>query len=238
MSRYELAARIVPNGLILDVGCGDCLGTRRLLSESRELFGLDKELRGSRASRHAIGAAIGDACYLPFSDQAIDAIVSFETLEHVSEPKRFVVEGCRILKDDGLFLISTPNARASERGSRGRKGRQPGNPFHLHSFDVEQLSALLSPYFSKVEILGQVTTKRYGPSPFWTPAAFLSRTPTARIRICLWKLIRRLPSRLGERVSWMLLRRSLHPAINDFEFSTEGLATAHVLVAICREPRP
>lgn len=42
-----------------------------------------------------------------------DVVVSFETIEHLERPEKFLEEVSRILKDDGLLIISTP-VRESE----------------------------------------------------------------------------------------------------------------------------
>ena len=46
---------------------------------------------------------------LPFEDGAFDLVVSFETIEHVRDPEAVLDELRRVLADDGLLLISTPN---------------------------------------------------------------------------------------------------------------------------------
>lgn len=48
--------------------------------------------------------------YLPFPDKVFDRILSLETLEHVSEPLRFLQELHRVSKDDARFVLSCPPA--------------------------------------------------------------------------------------------------------------------------------
>ena len=47
---------------------------------------------------------------LPFTDEEFDAIVSLETLEHVAEPKAFLKELHRIIRPNGILILSCPPA--------------------------------------------------------------------------------------------------------------------------------
>lgn len=49
---------------------------------------------------------------LPFEDEAFDAVLSLETLEHVPDPLRFLTEIRRILADGGPLVMSLPPSTA------------------------------------------------------------------------------------------------------------------------------
>lgn len=53
---------------------------------------------------------IGSYSKLPFPDMAFDRVVSLETLEHVSEPYRFLEELHRVSKSDAVLVLSCPPA--------------------------------------------------------------------------------------------------------------------------------
>jgi 2-polyprenyl-3-methyl-5-hydroxy-6-metoxy-1,4-benzoquinol methylase len=46
---------------------------------------------------------------LDFPDDSFDAVLSFETVEHVSDPELFLSELARVCKKNGNVLITTPN---------------------------------------------------------------------------------------------------------------------------------
>lgn len=46
---------------------------------------------------------------LPFADASFDAILCFETVEHFSMPELLVAELGRVIKPDGVLILTTPN---------------------------------------------------------------------------------------------------------------------------------
>lgn len=77
----------------------------------------------------------------------MDVVVSFETLEHLSEQEAMLSEIRRVLRQDGLLIISTPN--------KPLYSRQGDNPFHVKELCREEFVALLKSRFAHVSLLGQ-----------------------------------------------------------------------------------
>ena len=50
-----------------------------------------------------------DAHDLPFSNESFDVIVSLQVIEHLKKPESFFKETKRVLKKEGVLIISTPN---------------------------------------------------------------------------------------------------------------------------------
>jgi SAM-dependent methyltransferase len=46
---------------------------------------------------------------IPYDDEFFDAVIATEILEHLISPLEMITEGARILKKNGLFIITTPN---------------------------------------------------------------------------------------------------------------------------------
>src|SRR5581483_3154364 len=92
VARYRFARERV-RGRILDVACGTGYGTAMLGA-----VGVDLSLDALRyARRHPAAYVAADAARLPFG-RVFDAVVSFETIEHVADAGRFVSECARVLK--------------------------------------------------------------------------------------------------------------------------------------------
>jgi SAM-dependent methyltransferase len=68
---------------------------------------------------------VGSATSIPAADASIDVAISFETLEHIREQDEFIAELHRVLKPDGVLLISCPN-KAEYTDKRGTQ-----NEFHV-----------------------------------------------------------------------------------------------------------
>src|SRR5206468_782073 len=60
--------------------------------------------------KYGIDARCGSAESIPLPDASVDVAVSFETIEHIVNPARFVREAKRVLaRTSGIFIVSTPN---------------------------------------------------------------------------------------------------------------------------------
>lgn len=64
---------------------------------------------------------------LPFDDNSVDLIVSYHTLEHVSDYLFALSEIHRVLKHGGRFLVGLPYVTLTE--------YHLVNPYHLHNFN-------------------------------------------------------------------------------------------------------
>lgn len=154
LARYRFARERV-SGRVLDVACGAGYGTALLGA-----VGLDLSADALRRARRETGRLVrGDALRLPFGGN-FDAVVSFETVEHVDDPERFVEECRRVLRPGGRLLISTPNRELwSPRSAR------PLTPAHVKEFSSREFVALLGG-FRSVELFGQLPMGRAAAAAF------------------------------------------------------------------------
>ncbi|MGE0417800.1 MAG: class I SAM-dependent methyltransferase, partial [Acetobacteraceae bacterium] len=65
--------------------------------------------------------------------KSFDLIASFETIEHVADPARFLQDLARVLAPGGTILISAPNEGGGDDVSE--------NPFHLRTYSLESFRA-------------------------------------------------------------------------------------------------
>lgn len=99
---------------LLEVGSGPGLYLRRAEKwfPNCEICGLDinhslVEFAKVYVKRATIVKHDGQA--MPFPDQSFDVVVSLQVIEHLEKPESFFAEAYRILKENGLLLIATPN---------------------------------------------------------------------------------------------------------------------------------
>jgi 2-polyprenyl-3-methyl-5-hydroxy-6-metoxy-1,4-benzoquinol methylase len=150
-SRYMFASQFVKGKKILDVACGVGYGSSLLIDkEAFSVTGIDiseKAINYARKNfkRKNVKFVTGNAEKLPFGNEVFDVVVSFETIEHLRQPNMFLKEAKRVLKNDGLFIISTPN-----------KGKYCSvNSFHVKEFKVSEFRKLVSKYFNDIRVFFQ-----------------------------------------------------------------------------------
>lgn len=87
---------------------------------------------------------------MPLEDAGFDAIVSFETIEHIEQDQTLVAEFVRLLRPGGLLLISSPNAEIFSPDG------EVGSEFHFREYDLASFEKLIrEPGFEIIEVLGQ-----------------------------------------------------------------------------------
>lgn len=156
-TRYEAAVDIVKGKVVLDIASGSGYGTKMLAQTAKYVYGVDvNEVAINYSKRHYnaenIEYVVGDGEEIPLGDKSVDIVVTFETIEHIQDYQKFIKEIRRVLKDDGIAIISTPNdAEFAE-----------GNHFHLHEFEYDELTNLLKEEFSEIDSYFQATWKYVG----------------------------------------------------------------------------
>jgi ubiquinone/menaquinone biosynthesis C-methylase UbiE len=134
-ARYYFGAQVVEGKEVLDASCGIGYGLE-ILSQAgaASVTGVDISAEAigeakSRFGKFAAELVEADLRKLPFEDDSFDAVVSFETIEHIEEPKAALAEIDRVLRPDGILVISSPNP----------DGYVGGNEHHVHEFRPAEL---------------------------------------------------------------------------------------------------
>src|SRR5690349_799341 len=107
--RYAFASRFVSGKRVLDIACGEGYGAAALQKAgAAQVIGVDisEAVCLHARNKYGIDARPGTAEQIPLLDRSIDVIVSFETIEHVPDPHRFLDECVRILVPGGRLIIS------------------------------------------------------------------------------------------------------------------------------------
>lgn len=77
-------------------------------SEKAKLLGSISEFLFGKARNASSVDVVCSALKLPFKKNTFDTYLSFEVLEHIDNPQKFFNEAHRVLKRDGLCIISVP----------------------------------------------------------------------------------------------------------------------------------
>lgn len=146
--------KISQDDCCLDAGCGEGYGTKLLSSAAKKIIGIDidKKIIEKASKKYAgnnCAYQLYDGKTISFADNYFDLIVSFHAIEHIKDDTGFLDEICRVLKSNGLFIITTPNKTIR------LAGNMPSwNVFHIREYTPDELKRLLTKRFKEVAILG------------------------------------------------------------------------------------
>ena len=114
--------------IVLDIGCGYSIFPiflkEKLLEKCGEYVTLDLSLNACRyqaSSGHQTLQIQGDMTHLPMRSSSIDAIIAISSIEHVSNDFLVFQEVSRVLRKDGVAIISFPYSRNGSKIARRRK---------------------------------------------------------------------------------------------------------------------
>ena len=157
LSRYAFATRFASEKRTLDIGCGAGYGVAAIARSARQAFGIDLAPEAIDYALDNYGPSNNaffiqaSATALPFRDQSFDLITAFEVIEHLADWNTLLIQARRVLRPDGVFLVSTPN---KEYYAESRAEHGP-NPFHVHEFDFDEFQAALVDFFPHVAVFLQ-----------------------------------------------------------------------------------
>ncbi|HZC27482.1 MAG TPA: class I SAM-dependent methyltransferase [Actinopolymorphaceae bacterium] len=134
---------------ILDAGSGEGYGAdllRRRTAAHVTALDYDEQAATHLRRRYAdIDVVRGNLVQLPFGDNAFDAVVSLQTVEHLWDQNAFVADCLRVTRPGGLILLSTPNHLTFP----------AGNICHHRELTAPELTALLStPHAAEPLVVG------------------------------------------------------------------------------------
>jgi len=157
LAAYALFTKeFVAGKKVLEIGCGTGYGADYLSKSASNIVAIDIREGGISYCQDKYGKdnlifMQADGLKLPFKNESFDVVLSFQVIEHI-EPKmvlNYLSEIKRVLKRDGVFLISTPNSRL-----RLLPFQKPWNPEHVKEYNDEELKKLLSEVFEEVKVYG------------------------------------------------------------------------------------
>ena len=154
LHRYLWASSLHAGGRWIDAASGSGYGTYLLSSPSRTVAGFDIDPAAVEDARRvfngeSIDFEVGSVYSLGLESESVDVAVSFETIEHVSEPRRAVSEFARCLRSTGFLVASSPNKAVYS------FNRPPHNDFHMFEYYAEEFREELEREFANVRVFGQ-----------------------------------------------------------------------------------
>jgi SAM-dependent methyltransferase len=144
--RYAVTAPLVRGKRVLDAACGEGYGTSLLASTAASVVGLDvsPDAIAHASERYLAPNArfvASSVTQLPLPDACMDAVVSFETIEHLAEQREMLAEFRRVLAPSGILVISSPNRPVYNENA------DAANHYHVRELDRDELAGLLTAGF-------------------------------------------------------------------------------------------
>lgn len=99
----------------------------------------------------------GDATASKLANYKYDLVTCFEVIEHVVDPSAILSQIRSLVTDNGVALISTPNADLG----------YSDNPFHLSEMRSEEFRTLVNRHFSRTTWFGQFDPSQRWRRPDW-----------------------------------------------------------------------
>ncbi len=152
--RYALAKSICENKTVLDAASGEGYGSDIISEVARSVIGLDISIKAqkhakNRYSNTNIGHVNASCASLPFEDDTFEVILSFETLEHLTQQDEMLSEFRRVLKNNGMLLLSSPDKKNYSDKAEFE------NEFHVKELYKEELVELIDKNFKHHKLLAQ-----------------------------------------------------------------------------------
>lgn len=154
LHRYALALEICKNKIVLDIASGEGYGTNILSDEAKYVYGVDidedtiKKAR-EKYEKENLEFLVGSTSAIPLEDNSVDIVISYETLEHHDKHNEMMVEIVRVLKSEGMLLISTPDKYFYS------DIRKYENKYHVRELYKNEFSELISNYFEEFTLYSQ-----------------------------------------------------------------------------------
>lgn len=158
INRYVFSARKIEeycsDPLVLDVACGNGFGSLILSHGAKRVIGADLSAENIEFAKKNFAAKnieylAGNAASMPFGENAFDAAVSCETIEHLGEDDqvKFLTGLKRCVKPGGIIVISTPDHLVWQSQAMHQHD-------HIRELTKKELLDLLGRFFSVSGIYG------------------------------------------------------------------------------------
>jgi SAM-dependent methyltransferase len=136
LNNFGLKRRDRTQPVIVDVGCGPgiLLGCLENWFPDAHVIGIDASdellaIAGARCRN--VTLLRGDAGKIALESGSVDVMFAFHIIEHLDDPAAFFLEASRVLRDGGLLVIATPNAKGLGARLMGRKWVGYSDPTHI-----------------------------------------------------------------------------------------------------------
>ena len=146
LNRYAMAKPFCKGATVLDAACGEGYGSYLMKSwGAKNVEGIDISsdaiaFAKNQFKSEGLQYSLHTVEILPFEDNYFDLVVSLETMEHLENPELFLKEIKRVVKPDGVVILSCPNDNYYFEKDKIK------NPFHKQAYTFFEFQNLAEKY--------------------------------------------------------------------------------------------
>lgn len=143
--------------ILLDIGCGNGFFSKLLIYKGWKCIGLEFcEKPAKEAKKEGLDILISDVVEgLPFQRDSFDYVYAGEIIEHCIDDDFFLKECRRVLKSQGVLILTTPNLLSLGNRilmSMGKMPRFAYAPFHHKIYNLQTITTKIQEAGFKVEL--------------------------------------------------------------------------------------
>jgi 2-polyprenyl-3-methyl-5-hydroxy-6-metoxy-1,4-benzoquinol methylase len=139
--------QVTSEGRLLDVGCATGNFLDRMRKRGNwQVWGVEVNEDAARYAQERFGLDIfiGEVCEASYPARYFDAVTLWDVLEHLHDPLGTLKEIRRVLKDDGVLILSVPNSDSFDARIFGDCWIGFDPPRHLYAFSTKTVKRLLT----------------------------------------------------------------------------------------------
>jgi len=111
--RIKMVQKYIPKNCVLcDIGCGfNATFLQDIANHIKCGHGFDKKIKNSKFKNIIIkNLEISDK--IPLGNESVDCVILLDVVEHLDVPEKILTESYRILRKDGILLLTTPSPKS------------------------------------------------------------------------------------------------------------------------------
>ncbi len=143
-----------PKGKLLDVGCAQGLILDQAMEDGYATFGVEPSSRNAEIAAqkgHVVFNGWLEEFVTNNSDERFDVITCLDVIEHIRDPKTFLLHAVSLMSEDGVIVISTPNYSGVVAKVLGVRDPYMTPPEHLTFLTTSGLKCLASECGLRIE---------------------------------------------------------------------------------------
>lgn len=145
--RMKLINKLKPKGNFLDIGCAQGFLLDSAKQAGYATYGVEpthKNAEVARAKGHSVSNGWLSDFVVNAGNQRFDVIACLDVIEHINDPKPFLILASSLLAEGGLMVVSTPNYSGVAAKLLGKHDPFMTPPEHVTFFTLRGLRRLVA----------------------------------------------------------------------------------------------